>query len=53
MQAGMATAYQWMKVESSLPGGRESQSGVMGKGSGPQIDNQTIGTGRNSAGLKT
>ena len=49
----MATAYQRMKVESSLPGGRESQSGVMGKGSGSQIDNQMIGTGPNSAGLKT
>jgi len=44
----MATAYQWMKVESSLPGSRESQSGVMGKGSGPQIDNQMIGTGLKS-----
>lgn len=49
----MATAYQWMKVESSLPGGRESQSGVMGKGSGPQIDNQMVATGPNSAGLRT
>lgn len=48
MQAGMTTAYQWMKVESSLPGAGVSQSGVMGKGSCPQINKQMIGTGPKS-----
>ena len=44
----MTTAYQWMKVESSLPGSRVSQSAVMGKGSCPQINKQMIGTGPKS-----
>lgn len=44
MQAGMTAAHQCMKVESSLPGGRESILGVTGKGSGPQTENQMIET---------
>ena len=44
MQAGMAATHQCMKVESSLPGGRESILGVTGKGSGPQTENQMMGT---------